>query len=219
MKFLTGSLRDISEQFGVMLILACAFLLSSCATSYASTKTPISNQPTTLQTKFSEQSKNLFQTAGSPPERSRRSIERLNQFTNFTGFETQPFSVTNLRSNYAWAAQTREALSSSVISITSISLSSLITQASRCAHFSLKDISKTARLCSVENRRTSLRTSAVLPERNLKILPTGKRIPLFAPPFSERATGRTSAVFPRRESNWLALSPHSTRGQPKSAAS
>lgn len=211
--------RNISGRFGVMLMLVCALVLSSCATSYASIQTPTSKTATTSPTKFYRQSKNLLETDGIPSALGRRSTERRNQFTNFTGSETQPFSATNRRLNYGSADRIRNQFDLSASLIISTSVNSPTTRASRCESFSLTDISKTGRLCSDANQATNWRTSARLPERNLKILPTGKQRQSFKPPSSESEIGRTSEVFRKPESNLPESWQHWTRGQPRFAKS
>lgn len=218
MKFLTGSLNDISRRFGVMLMLVFAFLLSGYAPSYASIKTPISKTETISPTRFCNQSKNLFRAAGSQPARLRQSITRQSRFTNFTGSKIQLLSPEIRQSNFGSADPIQNQSNSSATS-TIFTFQNLPTiPASRCETFSLTGISKTARLCSDANRATSLKNSNAPAARNLKISRSGRPIRLFKPVSSASATGRISVVLSRQKFKWRESLRRSTPGRPRFAA-
>lgn len=218
MKFLTDTLRNISGPYGVMLMLVCALVLSGFGTSYASIKKPILNQAKSSPIRFSEKSKNHFQTAGLQHAQWTQLREPQSRFTNFTGSKIPLHSETNRRLNFGSADPIQNQSGLSATSTIFISANSPTIRASRCEPFSLNDISKTARLCSDASPRQSLKILDAPVERNLKISRSGRPIRLSKPAFSASATGRTLEVLLKPAFSWRESLRRSTRGQQRFAA-
>ena len=200
MKFLNDLLPSINARLALISMLAFALLLTGCATSYANTNTETLEAAKSSPRELSNRSKDLTNLAGPAFDRGRRSTEPSERSTSFTGFEISRHSATDLRSVSGSAVPIELRSNSSETSIISISRSSGITPANRLESSSLNDISKTVLLFSDENPATNFRTFEKPPARSSRTLPIGRRESSFKPQFSGSATGRTSALLPRRRS-------------------
>lgn len=213
MKFLNNSFPNTLRQLSVMAILLCALVLTGCVISYANTKPAISNQPTLLQKQSSPQWKNLFQAAGQPSALGRQSIERPDQFMNSIGLETFRRSVNSRPFVFGSAEPIPNPLSLLMNSTIFTFPSSPTIPASHYATISSKPTLITAQLFSDANQPRSLKISDVLPERNLKILPTDRRRALSKLLSAASEIGRTLEVSNKPESSWRELLQRSTAEQ------
>lgn len=203
MKFLNGLLPSISVRLALISMLAFALLWTGCESSYANTITQTSPMPKTSPIDLSTRSNPTTPSAGPAFGPGRRSTASSERPTSFTGFETRRHSVTDLRSGCSSEDPTDLRSSSSRNSIISISRSSEITPTNPFDAFSLNDISKTVPHFSDANRRTSSQTFAMPPATSSRTLLIDRLGSLFKPQFRGSAIGRTSALLPRRRSNWL----------------
>lgn len=210
MKFLNGLSPSTSVRLALIAMLAFASLLTGCGTSYASTTTEILHPAKSSPPALSNLSKDLTISAGPASDRDKLSTAPSDRFTSSTGSEISRHSATDLRSVYDSAGPIELRSNLSEISIISISRSSEITPANRFGDSSLNDISKTVLLSSDANHRTSSQTFELPPAKSLRTSPTDKPERSFKPQFSGSATGRTSALLPRRRSNWRGSSQRST---------
>jgi hypothetical protein len=219
MKFSKNLLRGTLARSAATLMLLCAFLLSVCVISYASTKTPISNQAKTSPSVSLKVSKQVSATVGVPFALSRQSTGQANRFTNFTGLKTfQSFgdkSPIKLRlggpdsTSIKFIGELDHFYFSKFANNTSEPLRNFFTERyfkdgaalfGRESTEELEDFRKAAgeKLKNLTDRQTKLS---------------------FRHRFRESEIGRISAVSARQRSNWRGSSPRSTRGQPKSAES
>ena len=219
MKFLKNGLGDTSKQLAGIVMLLCGLLLSGCGHIYAKAITTNSNPAKTSLINYSEKWNPPSATAGHRFAPDKRLNEPQNRFTNFTGLKTPAFSEKNLQFGYGSAVPIQNQSNLSANSIIFISANSQITRVNRCGNSLSKGILQTARRYSDANQATNSKTFARLPEINLKISPTGRRMQSFAPPFSGHEIGRTSAVFRRQKSNSPESWRRSTRGQHRFAES
>lgn len=213
MRFLNGLSPSMSVRSALIAMLAFALLLTGCESSYANTTIPISETDRNSPTSLSTRSNPTMPLAGRAFVPGRRSTASLGRHTNSTGCGTSRLSATDPRSGCGSADRTGLRSNLSESSTTSISLSSPITPASRFDGFSLSDISRTVPHFSDANRATIWQISEMRPAISSRTLPTGRHERLFKRQCSGSATGRTSALLPRRNSNWRSSSRHSTRSR------
>jgi hypothetical protein len=216
MKYSTYSLRGISNQLVVILMLVCLILPNVFANSSQEIGSTTSNQPKISRKSLSENSKNPGVKIGRPTRLSIRSNELPDLLTNFSDLQTQRLSAESHRSNLNSAVLIKLPSHSLGNSITGISADSAEIQIKIFGHFSKKNISQKVLLYLAENQANRLTISEMLRATNSRILLTGRLKRLSPARFRESGIGDISDRWIKLRSNSQRSLQRLIRGQPNS---